>query len=54
MSNDSRECLKRAEYCSHLALSEKDPKMRQFLLNLAASWTQVAQQRLGMSLSLLK
>jgi len=44
MNKHARECLERAAYCTQLAEAERDPELKAYLLNLAASWTQAAQR----------
>ncbi len=44
MNEHPRECLERAAYCTQLAESENDPKLKAYLLKLAASWTRAAQE----------
>ena len=44
MNEHLRECLDRAAYCTRLAEAENDPEMKAYLLKLAVSWTQAAQE----------
>ena len=44
MNEHLRECLDRAAYCTGLAEAENDPELKAYLLKLAVSWTQAAQE----------
>jgi|SoiMethySBSTD1v2_1073268.scaffolds.fasta_scaffold2028936_1 hypothetical protein len=51
MDEHARECLKRAAYCTELAETESDPALKAYLLKLAASWTQAAQETVEAALA---
>jgi hypothetical protein len=44
MTEQTRECLERAVYCTRLAESESATEVRVYLLTLAASWTRAARK----------
>jgi hypothetical protein len=50
MNEHLRECLGRAAYCTQLAEAENDPELKAYLLKLAVSWTQAAQESVKGSL----